>query len=139
MAHNGALSNELTPAQQRAITALLSERDVTSAAISAHVSRRTLVRWMSEPSFKAALSRAEGDAIDTATRRLVGFQDAAIDKLGELFQNGSGEKGENIQLRASQAILDYLFKFRELRNTEERLAALEEVVYGKHRQKTKQP
>lgn len=128
MAHNGSPGQKLTPRQRRSIVALLSERDVSHAAIAAKVGRRTLVRWLAEPAFQAELSRAEGEAIAAATRRLVRYQDSAIDKLGDLVAVGSSE---TLQLRAAQSVLDFLIKLRDLRNTEERLSALENAVFNK--------
>lgn len=118
--------NELTTKQKQAIAALLSSRNVKEAAHAAHVSERSLYRWLTLPAFRAAVLEAEGNAIDWATRRLIGLQDGAIDTLESVlndFQAGAG-----VRLRAAQAVLDYLLRLRELRNIEERLAVLEKAV-----------
>lgn len=127
MAQNGTPTPDLSTRQRRAIAALLSERDITGAARAARVGRRSLVRWLSEPSFRGALIKAEGEAIDQATRRLVGFQDSAVGKLGSLITSGGSEY---IQLKAAQSVVDYLLKLRELRNLESRIHALEEVIFA---------
>jgi hypothetical protein len=129
MATNGNESDELTPRQRRTIAALLSSRSVPDAAQAAHVGARTLYRWLTEPKFRAALVDAEGGAIDQATRRLIGMQDGAIDLLADVMQDMKVNTA--VRLRAAQNVLDYLLKLRELRNVEGRLAALEEMVYGR--------
>lgn len=132
MANDGNPS-ELTTRQQKAIAALLTSRDAKAAAAAAHIGYRTLCRWLTEPAFKAALMQSEGEAIDTATRRLLGLQDAAIDTFDTILTDEKAALA--IKLRAAQAILDYLLRLRELRNIEQRLVELEKAVYhdNKHR------
>jgi flagellar motility protein MotE (MotC chaperone) len=130
MAENGT-NNNITTRQRRAIAALLSTRNVGEAAAAAHVGDRTLYRWLAETGFKAALVQAEGDAIDQATRRLIGLQDAAIDTLTGVLEDQKATAG--VRLRAAQNVLDYLLKLRDLRNVEERLAALERSVFSEHK------
>jgi hypothetical protein len=116
----------LKPSQQRAIAALLSTRNVAEAAEKAQVGERTLYRWMGEAPFKLALLEAEAGAIDAATRRLIGLQDSAIGVLEEVLNNP--ECFVWARLTAARSVLDYLLKLRELRNVEERLAALEAML-----------
>jgi hypothetical protein len=127
MANSGALSAK----QSKAIAALLSSKTVLGAAELANVGARTLTRWLADDDFKAALLEAESEAIDAATRRLIGLQSAAVDCLQETLSDRKALPG--IRLRASQSILDYLLKLRELRNIESRLAALEKII-GDHNQ-----
>jgi hypothetical protein len=126
MANSGALSAK----QSKAIAALLSSKTVLGAAELAGVSARTLTRWLADDGFKAALTEAESEAIDAATRRLIGLQGAAIDTLQETLSDRKALPG--IRLRAAQSILDYGLKLRELRNIESRLAALEATI-NEHR------
>lgn len=125
MATNGN-GNEITAQQQRAIAALLSTRNVAEAAQVAKVGARTLHRWLSEDAaFKAALATAEGELINTATRRLLQYQDAGISVIVSIMAERKNSPG--IRLRAAMAVVDYMLKLRELRNIEERLSALEEA------------
>lgn len=133
MAADGKAEN-ITDRQRRAIAALLSTRNVTEAARLAHVGERTLYRWLTEPVFRAELLKAEGAAIDQAARRLIGMQDGALEVLSELLAAARAPAG--VRLRAAQAVLDYLLRLRELRNTEKRLADLEAAVYGKDTRQT---
>jgi hypothetical protein len=118
---------ELTGRQRKAIAGLLSSRNVQEAAIAAHVGERTLYRWLTFTDFRAALLDAEGQAIDAAARRLIAMQEQAIDTLARVLKDD--QAGRAVQLRAAQAVLDYLLKLRELRNIEQRLIELERTVY----------
>lgn len=123
MAENGTPEIELNTRQQRAITALLTTRNITEAATAAQVGERSLYRWLNEPAFRAALSAAEGAAIDAATRSLLALQSDAIATI-ESIMNDCEQPGA-VRLRAAQSVLDYLLQLRDLRNMENRLAALE--------------
>ena len=122
MAKSGALSSR----QGKAIAALLSSKTVLAAAQLSGGSVRTLTRWLGEDDFKAALLEAEWEAIDAATRRLIGLQGAAIDTLQETLSDRKALPG--IRMRAAQSILDFLMRLRDLRNIEKRLAALEAII-----------
>jgi hypothetical protein len=125
MAINGNLK-KLTPRQRRSIAALLSERDVKAAALAANVGARTLYRWLDDPLFRLALSYAEGEAIDAATRRLLAMNDPAISVLNWVLADKANPPA--VRLRAAQTVVDYFLKLRELRSIEERLSNLENAV-----------
>ena len=124
MAASGALSVK----QAKAIGALLSSKTVAEAAQQAEVGERTLTRWLSSDlQFRQALSLAEGDLIDSASRRLLQIQTGAIDTIEGMLADDA-EVSDAVRLRAAQAALDYLLKMRELRQIEQRLAALEQAM-----------
>lgn len=122
MAENGS---KLSAKQHRAITALLTSKSVTEAATATGQGERTIYRWLSEPAFRQALSAAEGDLIDVATRRLLQLQGSALDTLEALLLGGDTDVSAGVRLRAAQVTLDHLLKLREMRDIEQRLAALE--------------
>ena len=126
MADNGSTSGELTPTQQRAVRALLTSKGVSEAAKLAKVGERTLWRWLLDPGFKVALSAAEGELLDAATRRLLGLQESAIETFEQVL--GDASASQAVRLRAAQLVLDYLLKLRELRDVEQRLTALEQAM-----------
>ena len=121
-----ASTGTVTGKKARAIAALLSEKSVAAAAEAAGIGTRTLFRWLQEPEFQSALVQAESEAIDAATRRLIGLQSAAIDTLHDTLSDRKALPG--IRMRAAQSILDFLMRLRELRNIEKRLAALEAII-----------
>jgi hypothetical protein len=125
MAQNGTV---LSAKQQRAIVALLASKSVAEAAQAAKVGERTLFRWLAEDQpFRAALSQAEGDLLDTATRRLLSLQGKSIDALEYLIDRA---ETESVRLRAAQVAIETSLKLRELRDIEQRLTALEQAQAG---------
>ena len=129
MAASVSEAKKLTPKQEAAVRALLTSKNVGEASGAVGVSERTLYRWLADPDFRAALSVAEGDLLDAATRRLLTLQDDAIGAFEDVLTGGP-DVTDTARLRAAQAVLDYLLKLREMRSIEERLAALEAKVRG---------
>lgn len=128
MADIGSEKTRITPSQRRAIAALLTSRTVGAAAQAAKVGERTLYRWLADPVFRVALAEAENAVIDEATRRLIAGQGQALDVL-ENIRDKPDAKDSDRRLTVV-AWLDFLIRWRELQTTEQRLARLEEVVYG---------
>lgn len=96
MTQNGA-------SRARAIAALLEERNVTAAARAAAIGRRTLQRWLADPSFCADLKRASGDCLDVTKARLQAASGQALDALVELT---AADLDPSIRCRAAGKILD---------------------------------
>ena len=116
-------NEQLTAPQRRAITALVEQRDIRTAAKAAKVGESTLHRWLRDASFVAELRTVEGRVIDAATRRLLRHQDSALTVILSIMADS--RHPASTRLRAAQVILEQLFKLRELRNVEERLSVLE--------------
>jgi hypothetical protein len=104
----------------------MTRRRIEDAAASAGVAERTIYRYLNDPAFQAELAKAEGRSIDEATRQLLKLQDEAIAVFLQVLSDKKIAAG--VRLRAAQSILDYLLKLRELRNIEQRLAALEASI-----------
>jgi hypothetical protein len=128
MSQNGTHA-ELTSAQRKGLAALLVAKNVREASQASGIAERTLHRWLADARFLLALSSAEGQAIDAATRRLVGLQDKAVGALESILDNPAAHP--SLRLRAAVCVLEQLIRLRELRNTEARLAALEEAYAKK--------
>jgi hypothetical protein len=119
---------ELSSAQFKAIPHMLAARTFEDAAKASGVNVRTLLRWNSDPLFRAAVTEAEMGAIDYTVRRLVAVSDKAVDTLEAVLSDDTASK--SIKVRAALGILDQLARLRELRNMEIRLVALEAIYYG---------
>lgn len=119
--------NVITVKQQKAITALLSERTTRDAAKAAGVSEKTLYQWLNEPAFRAALREAEKSILDDVTRRLSAGASLALDTLKKLVQSA---RHESTKLRAAVAWLELSLKYRDMHDIEERLTALEAAING---------
>ena len=123
MAQNVSLSSK----QRKAIVSLLSQRTIEDAAKSTGISSRTIYRWMVSDVFRNALLEAESQAVDEATRRLIGGKDTALDTLADLMTKA---ESESVRRQAASDWLAHLIKMRELRNIEKRLTALEAAFNG---------
>jgi len=122
MAQNGVLS----PAQRRAVAAIMTTRTTTAAAAEAGVSLRTLQRWLTDPDFRAALAAAEADVLAVTTRAVLANTLAAVDTLKAAIDDP--EAGHGVKVRAADLLLVHGPRLYELRTLEARLQALEEEV-----------
>ena len=124
MAENGS---ELSVKQIRTVQALLTCNSIGEAAKAAGVGERTVYAWLKLPAFQAALSAAESELIDSATRRLLRLQDKALATVETLLSDDPDSKvADSVRLRAALAALEHLIKLRSLRDVERRLQQLEE-------------
>jgi len=116
----------ITVKQQKAITALLSERTARDAAKKAGVNEKTLYTWLnSDPAFRSALREAESGLLETVTRRLGVGQSLALDTLESLIQKA---KHESTKLTACVSWLNMFVKYRDMKDIDERLTALEAAI-----------
>ena len=124
MAENGSLSTK----QFAAIAALLANPTVGAAAIAAGCGDRTLRRWLADPGFRRELVASELDLIDSAVRLMVSDLETNAKTMRAIRDDLAN--GPAVRLRAAVAIADDLLRWRELRNVEARLAALEVAYAG---------
>ena len=78
-------SHNLTPKQERAIIALLSNRSVEEAAKACNTPVRTMFRWLKEREFNTAYRQAKRSAFGQAIARLHYFTSAAVTTLGKVM------------------------------------------------------
>lgn len=127
MVRNG--TSKLTTRQRRMIAALLSSRTNKEACEAAGVGHGTLYRWLDDRNFKAALAKAESEAIGEATRALIAGKDKALLVLEHTMISAVSE---SVRERAASNWFSHMQKMRELNALEERLTVLEqEVLHGK--------
>ena len=124
-------NNVIATKQQKAITALLSERTARDAAKKAGVSEKTLYGWLADKDFRQALRSAEAEVLDTVTRRLGVGQALALDTLEKLIQSA---RHESTKLTACVSWLNMFVKYRDMKDIDERLTALEAKA-ANHEQK----
>src|SRR5690348_14908864 len=122
MSQNVTGNDNLTPDQRRAITALLSAKSVTEAAITTKISRKTLHAWLKQPEFSSALKEAESELLDQSVRRLASLLTDALDELETLLKEGTKE---TTRLRAVALVLERYFAAKELADLEARIQQLE--------------
>lgn len=93
----------ISPRQSLAIAALVAGESHERAAEAAHVTPRTLRRWLSSEDFKAALRTALGAALDDALVRLKASTSPAIDVLLDVARNA---ESEHARMQAAGKLLE---------------------------------
>ncbi len=116
-------TDTLTPAQHKAISALLTEGSIRQAAEAALVKERTLYRWLQMPAFADEYRVARREATRQAVAKLQQVSGKAADRLEHLLIHGTPA----VQLGAARTILEFAVKAVELEDLEARLNALEEA------------
>ncbi len=119
-------ARDLTTKQRRAATALVTLGTVRAAAGEVNVTDRTVSRWLQLPAMQAAVRQAEEASLDESTRRLVSLTAGATSVIIRILQ--SDKATDAIKLKAAALVLHNVVKLRELRQVEERLTTLEEVL-----------
>ena len=119
----------LTRKQQRAVQALAAGKDMADAARSARVKQSDLLAWLSLPEFRQALTGAEGDLLDTSTRRLLNLQSLAVSEVAGILADRSAS--HEVRLRAAGQVIDTMLRLREMRDIEQRLQALEQSLLSR--------
>lgn len=119
----------LTPKQRKAIEALLTCGDVSSAARVAGVSRDTIYRWAKKDNFLDALRAGTSQALDDLSRLLLSLGETAISTLRIAMEDDSIPA--NTKVRAADIVFSRLLQFRELVSLEERVSELESEIRNK--------
>ena len=92
MQRNATPDELLSPAQQKALTALLAGKSVTDAAAAAEVDRTTVHRWLKETyAFQAALNRGRRDLQEAMQARLLVLADKGADAVERSIAEGDGK------------------------------------------------
>jgi hypothetical protein len=110
--------------QERTINALLSSNTLEGAAKKAGISKRTLLRWMEEPEFRAAYRKAKGDVLRTASAILTRDSGKAALTLTKIF-TGKPTENQSSRVSAARATLRLALDAFALEDLDERLRKLE--------------
>jgi hypothetical protein len=113
----------LTPRQQRAIVALLTEDSQEAAATAAKVGVRTLRRWQDEPAFAGALTREATRRLRRMTVVLCRHSEEAVRSLGRMADGTLPPNSARV--RACIAIAELGARAIELEDHGARLDAIE--------------
>jgi hypothetical protein len=117
-----SISEALTPAQYKAVSALLSEPTVRKAAEVAGVKERTVYNWLKLPAFADEYRSARREATQQAIARLQQYSGHAAATLVQLMAAGNPAA---VRLAAASKVLDLAIKWVELEDITARLDALE--------------
>src|ERR1039457_4200791 len=122
---------QLTPKQEEAILALLSNPTVEHAARAAKITPRTLYRYLKDPEFNAAYRQARWTAFGQCTARLQQASSAAGSAL--LKALGDPTTPAAVRGRAADSVLDPAGKALEVEDIAARLAELERAADAANR------
>lgn len=104
------------------VAALAAGQPYDQVAAECHVSKRTLVRYMAEPVFRAEVQDARARLLEDALAVLSGEAAATVKALVKLRD---GAESEATRLGACRTILERLVAAQDLAELQARLAALE--------------
>ena len=107
--------------QEKALAALLTESNITTAAKLANVSDVTLWRWLKDADFAAEYRRLRRDAVEQGLSQI---QQATSEAVGALRRNLNcgNPTAENT---AAKTILEQAIKAVEILDLQERLEKIE--------------
>lgn len=94
---------KLTPAQERAVRALLEQPTMERAAAAAGVSEAQLDAWLGQTSFWNAYRRGREDLVDRASRMAQSYSPAAVQTMARIMVDEKAAAANRIA--AAQAIL----------------------------------
>jgi hypothetical protein len=114
----------LTPNQERAIRALLTEPSVRAAAKKAKVGEASLYRWLGEPVFATAYKEARSHLLTSTLTALQSAGGMAVETLKKVMDDSAAQASARVS--AAKNILEFGLKAREVLEVEERLKAIEE-------------
>jgi AcrR family transcriptional regulator len=117
---------QLTPKQEEAILALLSNPTVEHAARAAKITPRTLYRYLKDPEFNAAYRQARWTAFGQCTARLQQASSAAVSALLKALVDPTTPAA--VKVRAADSVLDHAVKALEVEDIAARLAELERAA-----------
>lgn len=123
----------MTPKQQKALVALLTQPTKEKAAAAAGITSKTLRSYLYDPEFLAEYRKAFSDLVEDATRKVQQTLDPAVAVLREVMEDES-ENGQ-VRVSAARSVLEYGLKMTEQTDILNRLQDLEAAMQegGQHR------
>lgn len=120
------MNEKLTGRQARAIAIILGARTITEGCEKAGINRQQFYAWMKSPIFKAEFDHQRRLIIDDALHLLKLSSEKAAKVLIDLLDSGR----EDIRLKTACAMLEYIGRFLEVEDIDERLSAIERRLDG---------
>lgn len=116
---------EMNARQRKAILHLISARTVKQAATEAKIRLATLYKWMKCPVFRAELERLRSEIVSDTVAQLKVYSLQAVNVLAELMNTSESEQ---VKRGCATDLLENTRSFIQLRDLENRLAALENAI-----------
>lgn len=116
----------MTPKQQKALLALLTNPTKEKAAAAAGITSKTLRGYLADPEFQAEYRKAFAGMVEDATRQAQQAIAPALSTLREVVVD-SGESSQ-FRISAARSILEYSLKLTEQNDILAKLQELEKAV-----------
>ena len=116
----------MTPKQQKALLALLTNPTKEKAAAAAGITSKTRRGYLADPEFQAEYRKAFAGMVEDATRQAQQAIAPALSTLREVVED-SGE-GSQFRISAARSILEYSLKLTEQNDILAKLKELEKAV-----------
>lgn len=116
----------MSPKQQKALLALLTQPTRERAASAAGVSPKTLRRYMESPEFQREYRAAFSSLVSDAARQAQQTLSPALTTLRQIMEDS--EQNGQIRVSAARSLLEFGLKATEQLDIMERLTALEEAL-----------
>ena len=116
----------LTPKQEQAIQALLTEPTIKAAAKKSGAGETTIFRWLQQSEFQAAYREGRKQLVSHAISQLQKACGEAVLTLQEVMKNGDNPPASRVS--AAKAVLETSIKAVELEDLIGRVDKLEAAV-----------
>ena len=117
---------KLSPRQERALAALITQPTLALAAAQANVGERSIVRWMGEDAvFKAEYLKLRREIINNAVFQLQKASNNAVNVLISVMNDL--DSPASARVTAAVKVLELSFKGQEMDELESRISALEQL------------
>lgn len=101
----------MTPAKEKALSALLTNKTKQDAARAAGITSRTLTTYLSDPEFQAAYAKAFQKLVTDATREAQATLSPAICVLRAIMEDE--EESSSARIAAARTLLEYGLRLTE--------------------------
>jgi hypothetical protein len=120
------IQSRLTPVQERAIVALLSNANTRTAAKAVGVDEATLWRWLQDQEFHAAYMAVRRESVSLSIARLQQSTMEAVNTLKTIAKDKAAPASSRVM--AAKAIIDYSIKAVEIEDLATRVKEIEAVM-----------
>ena len=113
----------MTPNQQRALQALLTQPNKKAAAKAAGITPRTMTTYLADPEFQKEYKKAFGQLVTDATRQAQQSLSPAISALRDIVEDDN--ENSSARIAAARSLLEYGLRLTEFTDILAELEAVE--------------
>lgn len=118
----------LSDKQRKAIPIILSAKSISKGCEKVGVSRQAFYDWIEMPVFRREFQRQREIMVEEAFSSLQASLADAVSTLQKLL-NSKGKKGEPLQFKAANAVIENVLRLTEIQGLQERILSLE-IIYA---------